>query len=785
MENEAVEKPQGIRPPLYVNIAHFSVCSDVLCPFETTEESHLLINRQRVDIAKEGNAAVAVSYAWGNFEHTRRLVGHDPDGKSMHILLGAEWDTADFTSTLVRLSVEQGGCWIDQLCMPQKDEEEIRRTLASIPSVYRTLGVAILFPGAPCKCLLEGLRRMNRAKESGTYEEFRQTLKPFPMRNLEQSCINIIPVSSWFTRVWTRQEMLYARSIRVIWTKLGTSPCAVESDLLDGHQLASELDRFSPFLRLQQREYARASYDENYAPIFDKGIWYCLRQSLTAGTALSRQQFLMAIYVSAGRLKGAIYEALTGKDSTRDALERSKERAQQKSNRHGASAARENRQQFITSAWWAILFWDKRASGWSDLASEHLVFKFFAGDQLTLPAPQQQTSLLVRFLEDLADNCTSTRSCTQLKDYVKSVWVDCPDYVLPPAAGRASLPALLDDALNQLRTNHACAPVTAAPSGLFGAQSATGLWVPSTYLVEGDIQTARDLYKPLYGTLTIPSTETGSIPLRLTGRGSVSLSDMAVDYIAEYGGQSTKAAWRMIQKLTNAWSTSVPVRILSVWPATGIPSAKKEQKGNWVTHTRRIMSNAKKLVGFLYRAGVKVILAGGSPLTDKAFSEEVTHPDELEFLSCLEASAAGEMESSDDSWIKKELNHYGMLYLMVANAVGLPALVCHRRGLRLMVSLDSNPPCIGLANPEFFLPWKYQKQAGAGARAVTRTVQIHTDLLYEVMHVAGTETGAASGGTGLERAQFRVFGVWVPLKKVPHEYVYAEMKRGSLDACII
>ncbi|KAL5001557.1 hypothetical protein BDV10DRAFT_160178 [Aspergillus recurvatus] len=259
---------------------------------------------------------------------------------------------------------------------------------------------------------------------------------------------------------------------------------------------------------------------------------------------------------------------------------------------------------------------------------------------------------------------------------------------------------------------------------------------------------------------------------------------MAVDYIADYGGQSTKAAWRMIQKLTTAWSTTVPVRILSVWPATGIPSAKKHES-NWATHTRRILSNAKKLARFLYRAVVKVIVAGGSPLTDKAFSEEVARPDELEFLSRLEASAAGEVEPLDDLWIKKELNHYGMLYLMVANAVGLPALVCHRKGLRLMVSLDSNPPCIGLANPDFFLPWKYQKQAGGGARAVTRTVQIHTDLLYEVVHVPGIGTGAASPGTGCGQEQYRVFGVWVPLKNVPHEYVYAEMARGALDACII
>ncbi|RDW93367.1 uncharacterized protein DSM5745_00689 [Aspergillus mulundensis] len=786
------QQSQQRQPPLYVNIAHFSICSDAECPFETTEETHLLINKQRVDIAERSNAAVALSYAWGHFEHTERLLGHTHEGKPMHVVLGAEWNTGDFSHTLVRLSAEQGGCWIDQLCMPQKDEEEVRKTLSSIPSVYRTLDVVVLFPGAPCKCLREQLDEMNRAKEDGTYEEYMQARPPRIIDTLHDSCMNIIPVSSWFTRVWTRQEMIYARRIKVVWTKVGVSPCAEELDLMDGSELAEELDRFSPFLRLQQREHARSSYDTNYAPIFDKGLWFCLRHALRVGTVLSRQHFLMAIYISAGRLKSAIYKALTRRDSSSDPYEGSKQRALQKSNRHGCAAARTSRGIFLQSAVWAFMFWTRRDEGWTDLTVEHEIYLFFAGEQLTVPPPRYpdlKRNPLRQFLYDLEASSSSARSCTQPKDYVNSVWADCPDYVLRTASMKAKLPTLLDDALSQLRLNHGCAPVTSAPSGVFGAQVSTGLWVPSKYLLEDEVHTDGDVYKPIQSTVSLPITNTGSIPLRLTGQGGISLSDMAVDYETEYGKLSTKAAWEMIHRIARAWSViQVPNRLSYLTGPTGVRSAREEQavKENRSVSLSAILHNVKTLAGFLYRTVFKVLIAGGSPLSSKAFAEEANHPGsenenldrEAEFVKKIETSVGDEEPPTDYAWIKKDLDHGHLLYIAVSRALGLwDWQVCRVKGLRLMVSLASDPPCIGFAHPDFFRIWKGRKET------VTRTVRVLSGLMYEVVQVPGTGMGGEEAAG--EQEQYRVFGVWVPVNRIPKENVYAEVKRGASDAFII
>ncbi|KAL4911475.1 hypothetical protein BDW74DRAFT_142947 [Aspergillus multicolor] len=792
--DDGPEQSQERRLPLYVNIAHFSVCADEECPFETIEETHLVIKKNRVNIARKPDAAVALSYAWGHFEHTKRLLGHSPEGKPMHVILGAEWNTDDFSQSLVRLSAEQGGCWIDQLCMPQKNEEEVRKTLASIPSVYRTLDVIVLFPGAPCKCLREELDEMNRAKEDGTYEEYMEARPPRIIDTLHNSCMNIIPVSSWFTRVWTRQEMIYAQRIRVVWTTMGVSPCAEEFDLMEGTEVAEELDKFSPFLRLQQREHAKSSYDTNYAPIFDRGVWFCLWHALRVGTVLSRQHLLMAIYMSAGRLKNALYKVLTRKNTASDPYEGSRQRALLKSNRHGCVAARTSRGIFLQSAVWAFMFWMRRSEGWTDLTVEHEIYMFFAGELLTVPPPRypdSKRSQLQQFLHDLENNSSSARSCTQPKDYVNSVWVDCPDYVLPRMTGdkKAKLPALLDDALNQLRLDHGCAPITSAPSGMFGAQASTGLWVPSKYLLEDEVHTDGDVYKPILSTVSLPLTDTGSIPLRLTGQGDISLSDMAVDYENEYGNLSTKAAWEIIHRITRSWSViQVPNRLSYLTGPTGVRSAKEEQgvKEKHSEDLRALLHNAENLAGFLYRVVFKVWMAGGSPLSSKAFAEEANHPGrkiedldrEEEFITKIEFSVGDDQPSTDYDWIKKELNHGHLLYIAVARALGLWCWrVCRVKGLRLMVSLRSDPPCIGFAHPDFFDKWKGQEGT------VTRTVRLLSGLMYEIVHVPGSETGKE--GDEAQPEQYRVFGVWVPVNDIPKENVYAEVKRGASDAFII
>lgn len=74
-----------------------------------------------------------------------------------------EWEIPDFTRTLARIFKESGeqhgekhvAVWIDQLSIPQ-DDEQTRKTLAKILSIYKTLDVAALSPGGRYGCIDDG-----------------------------------------------------------------------------------------------------------------------------------------------------------------------------------------------------------------------------------------------------------------------------------------------------------------------------------------------------------------------------------------------------------------------------------------------------------------------------------------------------------------------------------------------------------------------------------------------------------------------------------------------------
>jgi hypothetical protein len=128
----------GAQPSHVAHAKGFEFCFDEQCVWSSTGGTHLLISKHQINLAGDKDAAVAVSYAWGQFEHSERQIGHNMAGGAVFLTLGAEWDTADFANCFVRLSAGRGGCWIDQLCMPQKDEE-LRSVLAGIPVIYRSI----------------------------------------------------------------------------------------------------------------------------------------------------------------------------------------------------------------------------------------------------------------------------------------------------------------------------------------------------------------------------------------------------------------------------------------------------------------------------------------------------------------------------------------------------------------------------------------------------------------------------------------------------------------------
>lgn len=157
------------------------------------------------------------------------------DDASAHVQLelGKEWVIGDFIDRLAELS-KDAPIWIDQICIPQK-EEAIRQVLANIPSIFRTFDVAALMPGHPCKCLddiLENrLPRILAAEDKTVGEKSQELSTP-----TEYQCLSSLAPSSWFKRIWTRQELMYSRQIRCVWASSRRAKC-VSRDALERNDL--------------------------------------------------------------------------------------------------------------------------------------------------------------------------------------------------------------------------------------------------------------------------------------------------------------------------------------------------------------------------------------------------------------------------------------------------------------------------------------------------------------------------------------------------------------------
>ena len=121
-----------------------------------------------------------------------------------------------------------GPLWLDQLCIVQSDEA-IRENLAKIPTIFRTFQVVVLMLDHPCKCLHDFIREV---KFQGTHESEDLRSKAFYkcLENYDH-CINFTASSSWFRRLWTRQELMYSRSIRCVWASNITPACARKEEL--------------------------------------------------------------------------------------------------------------------------------------------------------------------------------------------------------------------------------------------------------------------------------------------------------------------------------------------------------------------------------------------------------------------------------------------------------------------------------------------------------------------------------------------------------------------------
>ncbi|KAF8344935.1 hypothetical protein F5887DRAFT_1159170 [Amanita rubescens] len=776
------------RPSQLAHIVKFEFCSADSCPMRSTERTHLLVSKSQIDLFKAKNAAVALSYTWGQFEHTQRLIGHAVDGEPVSLILGAEWDTEDITSSLVRLSFEHGGCWMDQLCMPQKGTEA-RRALASIPLIYRSLDVVVLLPGAPCKCLQESLGMLKIAEDFGTQKDFETALHT-ALQQINH-CLNSIPSCSWFKRLWTRQEMLYSARISVAWTRLGTSQCVKVPDVPSEYTCSlriplEQISNLTPFARLL---YQRAS-KENYDKLFGHTGWAALKHAFQirtphafansiVGLTDALVNKLSSLRISENEAGRRLRRRIT---EGRETIERARTQWAHLSNMSGEVAVEVDHTLFVCEAIDAFRdYMSKNEASDDDFLA---ILRFFSGESMTNTAmkldTQDKEGRLTRFLKSLGALRSSGRSCTQPRDYINSIWVDCPGFQIPKFHTEMKLSALLEDALDQLRSNHGVDIVTSAPSGLFSAMSSTGLWKPSLCLRD-KVENVGQVYQPMILPVNkMPVTKEGMIPLRLTGKGLSSLSITAFDYEREWSRRPTMFIFNEMINIMQWWPADVLGRLVKTEAVNEICRKIEATDTTGPTLIGRALAGsawaAVSNVGRSYNASQNAMAARMERRSEELDDYTATRRDSMNFCSKLMQAVENRRRAMPDSehWTsQRELKHTEIVYSMVADAMGLDYDICRQHSLKLMVSRD--PPCIGLTNQDILVIQKRQ-QAKKGA---IRTVHVSTGdtgiVLYEVKGNPKTE-------------KYCVFGAWVPItmmKSMIDDRVYAVATKEVTDAFIV
>lgn len=615
-----------------INIARLVSCSEDGCSFP--DNPHLALKIEQVELEK--SQAVAISYTWGEFDRVYVNIGHlsQRSDDLVRMELGGEWEIPDLIKTLARICVENGkqrgeehaAVWIDQLSIPQNNDQ-IRKALASIPSIYRTLDVVAVIPGGRCRCIGYGKEGYDGMQIPG--------------------CLNALGLCSYFDRVWTRQELLYSRSIRVVRTSTEVLPCVrrpAEDDTL-------------PFVRWRAVQHMYSSPSST-----EEGIYLRL-------VADQRMFFLKAA--------SAMRECGMGRANT---------------------------------------------------------FKFLAGQGITKQqTPQDEKSRLYRFFENLKAQRWSDRRATKPRDYVLSIWTDCPGYVIPQNSRTMDLADLLEDALQQLEHNHELTLPTTAVRGLFrDFPTRSAIWSPKTYVKTMSIQGSHELYGVLHGGAGfIPVRRNGEISLCVPLSPNTPLSQLARGYSDVFRWQDATAVAKDLEPVIDNW----PVAILANSPQ----------------YLLRIMDN----LGTLDEGSVD-LFRYMSFLSARANAKRMDRDANAEYFP----------NGMDRTLPSPTVDHETAIYMMVALALGLDYHVCLRRGLKVTVLLSSYP-CIGLLNVD---PRnKDMVTVCAGFPKNRQDCKFNGDLFYEVVRKDGPGN-----------VRYRVCGVWVPFG-----YTFPYVPGGIIGGAIL
>lgn len=151
---------------------------------------------------------------------------HGPISKPVELVFGGEWNIPTLMKALVDLSDIHGTVWFDQLSIPQ-EKAQIEYALLNMRLIYSALDVITLMPNAPCPCLKEAVETWSAA-----HPDEADSREDFPLSDVTYKCPNAVPVSSYHSRLWTRQEFAYSRNMSIYYCGPPGGQCTRDRDLL-------------------------------------------------------------------------------------------------------------------------------------------------------------------------------------------------------------------------------------------------------------------------------------------------------------------------------------------------------------------------------------------------------------------------------------------------------------------------------------------------------------------------------------------------------------------------
>lgn len=377
----------------------------------------------------------------------------------------------------------------------------------------------------------------------------------------------------------------------------------------------------------------------------------------------------------------------------------------------------------------------------SGASAPAIFYRFLAGEiiesKLAESDSEEEWKKLAQFLGMLGRlPGQSFRAATQPRDYVTSVWVDCPRYRLPHTYRSMSLPALVQDALDQLYSNFGIVPMSTAPNGLFQKETTrSGIWMPSEYFKHVNLTSVRQVYGPLSysGLRYIPIRPNGLVPLRLLKAAAMAISARAVDYLAMMEKAPSKDMLQYMKLVTAQWS----------------PHVREFVNHRTVDQGMSISANQEWALIFTFRAII----------TDMLKTDETNV-----------ARAISDLDLTG-----KQMYFYRLVYDMVAEALGLDPDICRAHDLRLVTMPSSHQ--IGLLRKDVELDalWKVDQPNNDNdiiTVCIQRTASEGNRLLLEADKVATADTPHS----------YRVFGIWVPTMDTSFPDISAIVHEAEDDA---